>query len=70
MLYKEGVIKLEKYYLNNFQENRGDKKSPQKKSFDFKSYKKNTINSLNDVEYFLNNFEKFKHLMKIYKLFK
>ena len=35
-----------------------------------KIYKKNTINSLNDVEYFLNNFKKFKHLIKIYKLFK
>ena len=61
---------MEQNYLNNFQENRGDKKFPQKKSFDFKKYKKNTINSLNDVEYFLNNFKKFKHLIKIHKLIK
>lgn len=61
---------MEPNYFRNNKENRGDKKSPQKKSFDFKLYKKNTINSLNDVEYFLNNFKKFKHLIKIYKLFK
>ncbi len=61
---------MEQYYLNNSQKNREDKKSSQKKSFDFKLYKKNTINSLNDVEYFLNNYEKYKHLLKIYKLFK
>lgn len=48
---------------------RGDNKSPQKK-FDYKKYKKNTLKSLNDVEYFLNNYKKFKHFFKIYKLFK
>ena len=53
--------------INN---NRGDKKPPQKKSFDFKTYKKNTFKSLNDVEYFLNNYKKFKYFFKIYKLFK
>ena len=53
--------------INN---NRGDKKPPQKKSFDFKTYKKNTFKSLNDVEYFLNNYKKFKHFLRIYKLFK
>lgn len=50
------------------QNNRGEKKSPPKKSF--KSYKKNTMKSLNEVEYFLNNFNKFAHYIKIYKLFK
>lgn len=49
---------------------RGDKKSPPKKSFDYKKYKKNILKSLNDVEYFLNNYKKFKHFFKIYKLFK
>lgn len=48
---------------------RGDKKSPPKK-FDYKKYKKNTLKSLNDVEYFLNNYKKFKRFFKIYKLFK
>ena len=47
--------------------NRGEKKSPPKKSFDFKLYKKNTMNSLKDVEHFLNNFQ---HYFKYYKLFK
>lgn len=64
------MIKLEQNYLDNFQENRGDKKSPQKKSFDFKKYKKNTIKSLNDVEYFLNNFKKFRHFIRITKILK
>ena len=45
---------------NNFpeektQENRGEKKSPppKKKKLNFKTCKKNTINSLNEVEHFL-----------------
>lgn len=49
---------------------RGDKKSPPKKTFNFKTYKKNTLKSLNDVEYFLNNYKKFKQFIRIYKLFK
>lgn len=47
------------------QNNRGDKKSPPKKSFNL--YKKNTINSLRDVECFLNHFQ---HNLKYFKLFK
>jgi hypothetical protein len=59
---------MERIFLNeNNQNNRGEKKSPQKKSFDFNLYKKNTINSLNDVEHFLNNFH---HYSKYFKLFK
>ena len=57
-------------------ENRGDKgsgnkkdKKPKKpKKLKFKDYKKNTIKSLNEVEFFLNNLDKaFKcvHLFKI-----
>ena len=61
---------MEQYYLNNSQKNREDKKSSPKKIFDFKKYKKNTINSLNDVEYFLDNYKKLKHVMKFYRLFK
>lgn len=52
-------------------ENRGDRKSPpKKKSFDFKSYQKNTINSLHDIEYFLNNVNQAFRYIKIYKIFK
>ena len=42
-------------------------KKPQKKKFDFKSFKKNTCTSLNDVECFLNNFS---HTLKYIKLIK
>lgn len=58
---------MEKIYLNN-ENNRGKKIPPQKKSFDL--YKKNTLNSLNDVEYFLNNFHHFFKYLKLYKILK
>lgn len=51
----------------NNQNNRGEKESPHKKKFDFNLYKKNTIDSINDVEHFLNNF---KHYFKYFKLYK
>ena len=35
-----------------------------------KVYKKNTINSLNEVECFLNNFKKFSRYVRLYKIFK
>lgn len=50
--------------------NRGDKKSPPKKSFDFKLYKKNTINSLNEVEHFLGNLKNISKVIKIKKILK
>ena len=46
---------------------KGGKKSPPKKKFDFKVYKKNTINSLNEVEHFLNDFQGFWDFVKLYK---
>ena len=56
------------FLSDNNENNRGEKNSPpKKKSFDFNLYKKNTINSLNDVEHFLNNFH---HYSKYFKLFK
>lgn len=59
---------MDRIFLNEKnQNNRGDKKSPHKKSFDFNLYKTNTLNSLNDVEHFLNNFH---HYSKCFKLFK
>lgn len=54
----------------NISNKRGDKKPPQKKSFDFKLYKNNTFQSLHDVEYFLNNIKSIQQFIKIYKLFK
>lgn len=61
-------------------ENRGGNNPPQKPKFnskknkknkkDFKTLKKNTIKSLNDVEYFLNNFGHFFKTVKLFKLLK
>lgn len=40
------------------------------KKLDFKTLKKNTINSLYDVEYFLNNIGNITKCIKLYKLLK
>lgn len=45
---------------NNFKKNK----------LNIKKIKTNTINSLNEVETFLNNFQKFKHYIKLYKILK
>lgn len=41
-----------------------------KKNFNFELYKNNAIKSLNDVEYFLNNFNNFIKYIKLYKILK
>lgn len=41
-----------------------------KKKIDFKLLKNNTCKSLNEVEYFLNNFQKFTNCIKLYKILK
>ena len=44
------------------------KPSPtKKKKLNFKTCKKNTINSLNEVEHFLNDFQGFWDYVKLYK---
>ena len=43
---------------------------PPKKKLDFKSLKKDTCKSLNDVEYFLNNFSSTWKYIKLIKLLK
>ena len=61
------------YKANFFEdENRGEKKNPhqKKKKPNFKTMKKNTVKSLNDLEYFLNNFGNFVKYVKLYKLLK
>ena len=45
-------------------------KKPKKKNVDFKTLKKNTCKSLNEVEYFLNNFQRFTNCIKLYKILK
>ncbi len=56
------------FFSENNQNNRGEKNAPPKKSF--KLYKKNTIDSLHEVEYFLNNFQYYFKYFKLYKIFK
>ena len=58
-------------YQNEY-EKRGCPHTPKnkKKKKDFKTLKKNTIHSLNDVEYFLNNLSQIFRGVKIYKLIK
>lgn len=46
------------------------KKKPKKKKFNFNEKKKNTIKSLKEVECFLNDFNRFKRYMHLYKFFK
>lgn len=63
---------------NNFLENTDNKKNnrgkekqcPQKKKIDFKCCQKNTIRSLKEVDYFLNNFQYYLKYIKLYKLLK
>ena len=51
-------------------ENRGENAPPHRKSFNFKCYKKNTLKSLYDVEFFLNYFNRFIKYIKLYNIFK
>ena len=49
---------------------KNNQKLPPKKKLDFKTCKKNTLHSLNEVEYFLNNLHRFKNYIKLYKILK
>ena len=55
---------------NNSNNNRGRQNPPPKKHFDFKYCKDNTIQSLYEVEHFLNNFQHNFKYFKLYKLLK
>lgn len=61
---------------NNFEnEKRGGEKTPppkppKKKKLNFKTCKKNTINSLHEVEYFLRDFKNISKYIKLYKILK
>ena len=50
--------------------NRNNQKPPQKKKLDFKMCKKNTLKSLHDIEYFLNDFNIFIKYIRLYKILK
>lgn len=60
--------------MNNliFNNNRGDSISPKEKKnkIDIKKFKNNTIKSLNEVEFFLRDFQRFKNYIKLYKILK
>lgn len=50
--------------------NRGcNDKKPKKKKCSFNDYKKNAINSLNEVEFFLNNLDKAFKCFRFYNFF-
>ena len=40
------------------------------KKIDLKKMKKNTFNSLNEVEFFLRDFKRFSNYIKLYKMFR
>ena len=71
MDYKKGsqLMHIENYN-NRGNENKPKPKPPKKKKLTFRDYKKNTLKSLNEVEYFLNNFQKFTNCIKLYKILK
>ena len=45
-------------------------KPPKKKKLNFKTCKKNTINSLHEVEHFLRDFKNISKYIKLYKILK
>ena len=45
-------------------------KKENKKKLNFCEKKKNTINSLSEIEYFLRNFHKLKNYINLYKILK
>lgn len=57
----------------NHKKEHGSKKKnlpPPKKKLSFKTCKKNTIDSLHQVEFFLRDFKKFSNYIKLYKILK
>lgn len=49
---------------------KGNVPAPPKNKLNFKKMKKNTVASLNEVEYFLCNFKKCCNYIKLYKILK
>lgn len=71
-LYRcENTLSLEKIKDKQY-EKRGRKSSSKskKKKLNFKTCKNNTINSLNEVEHFLRNFNGIVKYIKLYKILK
>ena len=53
-----------------FSNNKKSLPPAQKNKINFKKIKNNTFNSLNEVEYFLNDFHRFSNYIKLYKILK
>lgn len=68
LFFRNNCNNPDEIYLENF--NRGEKSSKEGKKSKFKDIKNNTLKSLNEVEYFLNNFKKFSKCIKLYKILK
>lgn len=58
-------LSLDRYNEDRSNKNKGNEKS---KKLKFKDYKKNTIKSLNEVEFFLNNLDKAFKCVHIFKI--
>ena len=53
-----------------FSNNSNKNSHSQKNKINFNKLKNNTFNSLNEVEYFLNDFRRFSNYIKLYKILK
>lgn len=58
---------IEKYNINDLNNSRGENK---KKKNTFKTYKDNTLKSLNEVEYFLDNWKRAWKGIRLFKILK
>ena len=68
---KEVVEKESCIFIDdNFRGDEKSKKHKKPKKLKFKDYKKNTIKSLNEVEFFLNNLDKAFKCVHIFKIFR
>lgn len=61
---------MEKDLIPDYNNKRGEKNPPHKKTFCFKTCHKNTMNSLHEVEYFLNNLHDLSRYLHLYKFLK
>ncbi len=68
LFFRNNCNNSDEVYLENF--NRGENNPKEGKKSKFKDIKDNTLKSLNEVEYFLNNFKKFSNCIKLYKILK
>ena len=56
--------------FNNYNRGNTPPQKNKKNKIDIKKLKNNTVNSLNEVEHFLRDFNRFKNYIKLYKILK